>query len=73
MELLESLNQSKQMINDNIEKHVGLLEEVKISHTAEIIKAELGGWGRFFIGAGIGLGVGIIATIIVVNLIEGNQ
>jgi len=70
---LESLNRSKQTIIENTEKHVSLLEEVKISHTAEIIKAELNSWGKFFAGAGIGVVVGTVGTIIVIAIIKGNR
>lgn len=60
-----SLQSSRAMIEENADRQIAALEEIKTEHLAEIAQAELRGWGRFFIGLSIGAGAGVVATIIV--------
>ena len=67
--LYDSLQLSEQMIEDNAGKHIGLLEEIKVEHIAEIAKVSLDSWGKFFIGLSIGAGAGAV-VIIIISLIK---
>ena len=65
IELSKSLADSKQNIKENEKKYEAAVKEIRAAHIKDMLQARVKGWYKF--GAGILIGIGVVAVIILVK------